>query len=194
MKNPFKKIFIVQQRVRKLGYDSQANTGSFKYDYVSLGKLLDALDPILVENKMGYVQFETIVEGQNALRTIIYDEEAESYEESVLIDSVTILKPRSEINPQDKGSAITYDRRYMLLAIFGIVGDKDDDCLLSEDEIKNRVKQSASIKELKKLYSSIHEKQQEQFKDLFSERKREILENTKSDKKKILNITEINEG
>ena len=82
----------------------------------------------------------------------------------------------------------------MLFSIFGIIGDKDDDCLLLDEEIKFRVKQSTTIRELNNLYSSIHEKQQEQFKDLFSERKREILENTKKDNESILNTTEIKEG
>ena len=194
MKNPFKKIFKVQQKVKKLGYDSQADTGKYKYDFVSLGKLKDKLDPVLEENKMGYVQFETVVEGKNALRTIIYDEEAESYEESVLIDSVTILMPRTENNPQEKGSAITYDRRYMLLAIFGIVGDKDDDCFLEESEIKYRVDASKTINELQKLYTSIRPNQQEELKDLFSNKKKELLEELKKENEKIINNTEINEG
>lgn len=194
MKNPFKKIFKVQQKVKKLGYDSQADTGKYKYDFVSLGKLKDKLDPILEENKMGYVQFETVIEGKNALRTIIYDEEVDSYEESILIDSVTILMPRTENNPQDKGSAITYDRRYMLLAIFGIVGDKDDDCFLEESEIKSRVESAKSVQELQKLYSSIRSNQQEEMKEIFSNKKNELLEELKKENEKIINNTEINEG
>lgn len=190
MKNPFKKIFKVQQKVKKLGYDSQADTGKYKYDFVSLGKLKDKLDPVLEENKMGYVQFETVVEGKNALRTIIYDEEAESLEDATLVDSVTILMPRTENNPQDKGSAITYERRYMLLAIFGIIGDKDDDCLLSEYEIRDRIKKCSTLSELVKLNRSIHDTQKEEYKELFTERKLEI----ENEQKDIVKETTINEG
>lgn len=188
--NKYAKLFNVYQRIKKLGVDSKAEAGKFSYDYVSLSKFKKIVDPVLEEQKVGYIQPLRIIDGKNCLETIVYD--AETGEE--IVASYIILKPRSETNPQDWGASITYFRRYMLFSIFGIIGDKDDDCLLLDEEIRFRVKQSSSIRELNNLYSSIHEKQQEQFKDLFSERKREILENTKKDNENILNTTEIKEG
>lgn len=188
--NKYSKLFKVYQRIKKLGVDSKAEAGKFSYDYVSLSKFKKIVDPVLEELKVGYTQPLTIIDGKNCLVTIVYDEE--TGEE--IVKSTIILKPRSETNPQDWGASITYFRRYTLFSIFGIIGDKDDECLLLDEEITFRVKQSTTINELNKLYSSIHEKQQEQFKDLFTERKNEILENTKEENEKIINNTEINEG
>ena len=89
---------------------------------------------------------------------------------------------------------MTYFRRYTLFSIFGIIGDKDDDCFLSDSEIKHRVDESKSVKELQKLYSSIRPNQQEELKDLFSNKKKELLEELKNENEKIINNTEINEG
>lgn len=188
--NKYAKLFSVYQRIKKLGVDSKAEAGKFSYDYVSLSKFKSIVDPVLEELKIGYTQPLEIIDGKNCLKTIIYDEE--TGEE--IVTSTIILKPRSETNPQDWGASITYFRRYTLFSIFGIIGDKDDDCLLSEEEITNRVNQSASVSELSKLFASINENQQEQFKDLFTNRKNEILENIKNDNENILNTTEIKEG
>lgn len=188
--NKYEKLFKAFKAIKKLGFDSKADSGKFSYEYVSLNKFKQLVDPILEEIGLGYIQFPIIIEGMNAIKTIIYDPDAG---EDVVVAEM-LLKPRSENNPQETGSAVTYTRRYSLFPIFGIVGDKDDDCLLLDEEITFRVKQSTTINELNKLYSSIHEKQQEQFKDLFTERKNEILENTKKNNENILNTTEIKEG
>ena len=190
MKNRFKKFFEVQEKVRKLGYDAQADTGKYKYDFVSISKLKEVLDPILREHKLFYTQPLVTINGKNALRTIIYDAEAGDDESNIVIESDIFLTPRSENNPQDVGSCITYFRRYSLLTIFGIIGDKDDDCLLSEYEIKERIKNCNTLTELVKLNKSINDAQKEQYKELFTERKKEIEQN----KSKILEEVNINEG
>ena len=188
--NKYSKLFKVYQRIKKLGVDSKAEAGKFSYDYVSLNKFKSIVDPVLEELKIGYTQPLTIIDGKNCLVTIVYDEE--TGEE--IVKSTVILKPRSETNPQDWGASITYFRRYTLFSIFGIIGDKDDDCFIEESEIKFRVNEAKSVKELQKLYSSIRPNQQEELKDLFSNRKRELLEDMKKENEKIINNTEINEG
>lgn len=188
--NKYDKLFKVYQRIKKLGVDANADTGKYKYEFVSLGKFKDKVDPVLEELKVGYTQPLEVIDGQNCLSTIIYD--SESGEE--LLKSTIILKPRSETNPQDWGASITYFRRYSLFSMFGIIGDKDDDCFLNEPEIKYRVDASKTINELQKLYTSIRPNQQEELKDLFSNKKKELLEELKKENEKIINNTEINEG
>lgn len=188
--NKYSKLFKVYQQVKKLGVDSSADTGKFRYDFVSIMKFKNKVDPVLEELKLGYTQPLEVIDGQNCLSTIIYD--SESGEE--LLKSTIILKPRSETNPQDWGASITYFRRYSLFSMFGIVGDKDDDCFLEEFEIKSRVEAAKSVKELQKLYSSIRSNQQEEMKEIFSNKKNELLEELKKENEKIINNTEINEG
>ena len=64
MKNRFKKFFEVQEKVRKLGYDAQADTGKYKYDFVSISKLKEVLDPILREHKLFYTQPLVTINGK----------------------------------------------------------------------------------------------------------------------------------
>ena len=188
--NKYSKLFKVYQRIKKLGVDSKAEAGKFSYDYVSLNKFKDIVDPVLEELKVGYTQPLTIIDGKNCLVTIVYDEE--TGEE--IVKSTVILKPRSETNPQDWGASITYFRRYTLFSIFGIIGDKDDDCFIEESEIKSRINEAKSVKELQKLYSSIRPNQQEEMKDLVSNKNRELLEDMKKENENIINNTVINEG
>ena len=94
--NKYAKLFNVYQRIKKLGVDSKAETVKFSYDYVSLSKFKKIVDPVLEEQKIGYIQPLRIIDGKNCLETIVYDEE--TGEE--IVASYIILKPRSETNPQ----------------------------------------------------------------------------------------------
>ena len=188
--NKYDKLFKVYQRIKKLGVDANADTGKYKYDFVSLGKFKNVVDPILEELKLGYTQPLEVVDGQNCLVTIIYD--SESGEE--IIKSTIILKPRSETNPQDWGASITYFRRYSLFSIFGIIGDKDDDCLLPNEEVIFRIKKCNSIKELMKLFNSVHETQREDLKEEFTQKKLEFQEQINKENENILKNTKIKEG
>lgn len=188
--NKYNKLFLAYQRIKKLGVDATADTGKYKYDFVSLGKFKDIVDPILEEIKIGYTQPLAIINDKNCLLTIVYD--AETGKE--IISSSIILKPRSDTNPQDWGSSITYFRRYSLFSIFGIVGDKDDDCLISNEDVVKRIDSCSSIKELMKLYDSVHETQKEDLKDAFTTKKLEFQQQINKENENILKNTKINEG
>ena len=93
----------------------------FRNRYISLDALMDAILPPL--NKAGVIvlQMPTIADGQPALTTrIIHVETGEC------IESTMPLVLEKE-NPQGQGSAITYARRYSLMAMLGLVADEDDD-------------------------------------------------------------------
>lgn len=97
----------------------------FKNRYPSLLKLFEKVNPKL--NALGLIvlQFPTTVgnggDPRPALRTRI--EHAESGE---FLEDVMLLMPGKE-DPQGQGSAITYARRYSLMAALGLVADEDDD-------------------------------------------------------------------
>lgn len=181
-----KKFAQVHQKLKKLGYDSTAGGGKIKYDYVSLGKFKDVADPIIEQEGLVYTQPLVVVDGKSALETIIVDVETGE----VVIDSKVILEPATS-NPQDLGKVITYCRRYSLFSIFGIVGDKDDDCYMSIEEIKERVKDSPNLQELNRLYKSLRSEQKDEHKSLFAERKRELQEIEEKEKDEILDNTKI---
>ena len=93
----------------------------FGSKFVSLESLVAATVP--VANKHGLVvsQFPTVIEGQPGLRTLIIHAESGEY----LEDAMLLMAAKDD--PQGQGSAITYARRYALMAALGLVADEDDD-------------------------------------------------------------------
>ena len=94
----------------------------FRNRYISLDALMDAILPPL--NKAGIVllQMPTTLEGGTpALTTrLVHADTGEALEATMPL----VLEKE---NPQGQGSAITYARRYSLMAMLGLVADEDDD-------------------------------------------------------------------
>lgn len=167
-----KLFFSLQQKVKKIGVD--ATNEHFKFDYVTLGKLLTTLHPIFEELELTYSQPLVIRDGKNALRTEIVDIRSGD----IIAESEAFLIVRSDNNPQDFGGAITYQRRYQLFSLLGLVGDKDDDCQLTNKEIEKRVQNANSLGELMKIFTSIPQDQQKELNTLFSQKKTELTQAT----------------
>lgn len=93
----------------------------FRSKFISLESLMTAVVPVANKHGLVITQFPTVVDGQPALRTrIVHAESGESLEDRML------LMP-AKTDPQGQGSAITYARRYALMAALGLVADEDDD-------------------------------------------------------------------
>jgi hypothetical protein len=92
----------------------------FKNKYVSLDSLMWKILPVLNEQGLVLLQHPTTLEGRPALRTRLLHESGESEEDTMLL----VL---DKDNPQGQGSAITYARRYAVMAMLGLVADQDDD-------------------------------------------------------------------
>jgi len=91
----------------------------FKSKYATLDSIQFAIQPILKEVGLGYTQ--TISEDKTSLITTLYDEEGKSL---VAGNYPVNLSGKA----QDVGSAITYAKRYSLVAFLGlIVADQSDD-------------------------------------------------------------------
>lgn len=92
--------------------------GGFKY--APLDEIMKEISPHLTKNKLAVTQFVTNINGQSALRTILLHASGQFLE-----DVAPLLLSRND--PQGQGSAITYARRYGLMAVLGLVADDDDD-------------------------------------------------------------------
>lgn len=167
-RTPAKLFFQLQQKVKRIGFD--ARNDHFKFDYVTLGKLLITIQPYFEELKLTYSQPLFIKDGKNALRTEIIDVESGE----VIKSSESLLVIRSDNNPQDFGGAITYQRRYQLFSLLGLVGDKDDDCQLTNEEIVKRINSCTGLAELTRIFTSIPQEQQEDLKEEFAKKKIEF--------------------
>ena len=88
--------------------------------FVPLDELIPAVLPILNAHNLVLIQQPTVVDGQPALKTVLLHTSGEVIESTMLLQA-------SKPDPQQQGSAITYARRYSLLAWLGLVADADDD-------------------------------------------------------------------
>lgn len=115
MKNIYKALSEFQAKCPLIKKD--ASNPFFKSKYAPLDSILPIVLPLLKE--VGLV-ISQIPDG-NSLKTIIAH-----------IDSGEVLEGTAELildkqNPQGHGSAITYMRRYALVAMLGLNTDEDDD-------------------------------------------------------------------
>lgn len=89
----------------------------FKSKYASLSAILDTIDLPLINNGLVLVQFP---QGENGLTTRLCHTSGEWMEETYS------MRPAKD-DPQGRGSALTYARRYAIGAILSLNIDDDDD-------------------------------------------------------------------
>lgn len=100
--------------------DKSANNPFFKSKYAPLHEVMKAIQPHLAKHRLAVSQFVTNINGDSALRTILLHESGQYIEDT----SPLVL---AKADPQGQGSAITYARRYGVMAVLGLVADEDDD-------------------------------------------------------------------
>ena len=94
----------------------------FRSKFVSLHALMEVVLPALNKHGVILMQLPTVVNGYGpALRTVLtHAETGESVEDVMPLQA-------AKNDPQGQGSALTYARRYALMAALGLVADEDDD-------------------------------------------------------------------
>lgn len=91
----------------------------FKSTFPTLQSVHSSTDAALNNHGLAVVQFPTELQGFPALRTILLHESGETLEDTMLLNPV-------KNDPQGVGSALTYARRYALMAVLGIAAEDDD--------------------------------------------------------------------
>lgn len=99
--------------------DESADAGSYTYDYASLASIVHAVRPVLAEHGLAPFQNVHRDDAGLAVTTTILHVSGEREECGPL------SFPRGN-NPQTTGSAISYFRRYALLAALGLAPEDDD--------------------------------------------------------------------
>jgi hypothetical protein len=124
------------------------NAQSHHSKYADLNAILDAVEPILLENGMILLQ---PIQG-NSVCTQIID-----------IDSGDMLESCMDlpqgVNPQNMGSAITYYRRYTLQSALSLQAVDDDGEKASKEEPKEIVKETLSDDRFKNALAKIKAKE-----------------------------------
>jgi hypothetical protein len=119
-------LLEVQKEAPQLRKDAKAEVptksgGKFTYTYMTLEAMLGELMPVLHKHGILVVQAPTHIDGHPALRTVlIHPASGESHE----TETPLLLAPSSD--SQAWGGAITYARRYSLIAMLGLAAEDDD--------------------------------------------------------------------
>jgi hypothetical protein len=124
-----------------------ANNPHFKKSYADLNAIIEAVEPILLENGLLLLQ---PIHG-NSVCTQIIDVESGN-----MIESCMDLP--TGIDPQKMGSAITYYRRYTLQSILSLQAVDDDGNMASEpvkEQPKAKIKESLSTERFNNALAKI---------------------------------------
>ena len=95
-----------------------AKGAKFSYTYSELVEVLGCIKPALKENGLALLQHVIVEDGILWLVTEVFDDD------EVLELDRRPYQPTGNI--QDRGSYDTYNRRYVLIMVFGLAGEDDD--------------------------------------------------------------------
>ena len=121
-KNIYQALAAAQGELKNAAFDKENKFQNYKY--ASLSSVLDTVRQVLSKNGLALTQVIETIEGQTYLITYLF------YGEQQIKSSFPLFFDRSSTskNPwHDRGSAITYARRYSICALLGIAADEDTD-------------------------------------------------------------------
>lgn len=94
---------------------------AFKSKYIALEHLISEVVPLLTKHGLVWLTFPESAEGEPCLRY-----ELTHAKSGTRVEGRMPLHSKGNL-PQDQGSAITYARRYSMMAVLGLAADEDDD-------------------------------------------------------------------
>ncbi|MDX1429938.1 MAG: ERF family protein [Rhodothermales bacterium] len=121
----FAALAKAQGEIKNAEHDAEADAGQYKYKYATLDSVLNAIRGPLSKNGLSIIQLPgRKIERDNVeiltLTTVLGHTSGQSIE-----NYFEMYPPKRD--PQGIGSAMTYMRRYTLMAICGIAGAADKD-------------------------------------------------------------------
>jgi hypothetical protein len=124
-----KALLAFQKEAPDLHKDSKAvvptkSGGKYEYRYLGLDGAMEKIRPLLTKHGLVLIQLPTVLDGKPALRTKLMHESGEAEEDTMLVLGAA--------DPQGQGSALTYARRYSIMAVLGLVADEDDDATAAQ--------------------------------------------------------------
>jgi hypothetical protein len=114
-KNIAAAFIAVCDEVENVVKDANGQVGNQKYRYATLAAVLDMLDPIFKKHGLRAPQS---VHGDE-LRTTLVHKSGETWD-------MGNYPLGNLVKQQERGSAISYGRRYVLVSVFGIAQEDDD--------------------------------------------------------------------
>lgn len=109
------------QAQREIGAAKKGSTNPFfKMKYSDLGSVMEACKDAFNNHGISVIQPICLEEGINVVKTILVHESGE------FIESTMKVSCKNPDNPQEMGSAISYAKRYALMALAFIPSEDDD--------------------------------------------------------------------
>jgi hypothetical protein len=115
---PFAKAFVAAQMATE-AVKKAATNPAFKSKYADLSEVVEAVVPALNKAGIGVMQFPSYDGELVGVTTVLM------HESGATVTGTLHLRP-SKSDPQGVGSAVTYARRYALLAMTGAAPEDDD--------------------------------------------------------------------
>ena len=115
---PLAKAFVAAQKATE-SIKKAASNPAFRSTYADLAHVVEGVIPALNANGVGVMQFPGFDGQMVSLTTTLLHESGAS------VTATLHLRP-SKTDPKGVGSAITYGRRYALLAMTGAAPEDDD--------------------------------------------------------------------
>ncbi len=109
------------QALPNIHLSDEANAGSYSYKYASLPSILETIKPILTDHGWAVTQNVTNSDGGQPQVSTLFDHRDGAQR---IYGPLTV--PVSGAGAQAVGSAITYARRYAIVAALGLAPDDDD--------------------------------------------------------------------
>ena len=160
-------LLAVQAKVSSLNLAKEAENPTFKSKYLTLGKLMDEVLPLLNENGLIWLTMPgQDDEGNPVLHYELQNAgnpNLQSADGTPAAEAIRGMMPLllDKQNSQGLGSALTYARRQSVMAILGAVGDDDDDgAAASTTEVEKpsaRKSRKLTEDELAKVIKAIHD-------------------------------------
>ena len=110
--------FLPVKRTEQVSY--QTTRGLKKYKYAPLPNVLESIHKALSDNGLAISQVPKIEGEKVVIETAIIHSSGEWLSGDMVVCN-------DNLPPQEKGSALTYTRRYALSSILGLAADEDDD-------------------------------------------------------------------
>ena len=123
----FEDIMKFQKEVPKIELNATVNAGKFSFKYADLPGILEVVKPILRNNNM-VVFWLCDLDGSVCCHL--------EHKSGEYLMSTCLIK--SSDDPKQQGAAITYAKRYSLVALLGIVAEEDKDA--PPNQAKNKPK------------------------------------------------------
>lgn len=152
------KAFVKAQRNFAPALKSSTNP-HFKSRYADLAACVEAVIDALNEAGIGLIQRTYECESGVTVETVFIHESGES------LDCGKLHVPAAKNDPQGYGSALTYARRYSLMAAAGIAPEDDDGNAAARSkptvaDVGGKIEAAKSVDELNALWKKLDKTQQ----------------------------------